>query len=107
MPRWLWFAPFGFLLLIAGYNGIKLGLDRANVTETAVINHYAAEYLNDHRTVLGREGALSDCLAIPGADPGVWLEVRCTPDEGPAFIYGVKRNGALAYEGRDGVAPEA
>ena len=107
MPRWLWFIPFGFLVLVVAYNGIKLGIARANVTESAVINYYAGQYLEDHLRVLGSEGSLTECLAIAEETPGVWLEVRCSPSDGSAaFLYGVRRDGGLSYAGRDGVAPE-
>lgn len=101
MPRWFWFAPLAILVLVFGYNGLKLGMIRANVTETAVIDHFAAQYLDDHARMIGPGAALTDCVAVPGYDPGVWLELRCTPPEGAAFLYGVRRDGALIYAARD------
>jgi hypothetical protein len=106
MPRWVWFLPLGVLLLVVAYNGVKLGMIRANVTETAVIDHFAAQYLDDHARAIGPGAALTDCLAVPGTVSGVWLEVRCTPPEGAAFLYGVRRDGALIYAARDGTEPE-
>lgn len=105
MPRWLWFLPLGFLAVIFIYNGAKLGLRRAHISETAVIDHYARQYLEDHRRMLGGAAALSDCLGVPG-QAEVWIEVRCTPRDAPAFLYGVRRDGALIYAARDGAAPE-
>ena len=106
MPRWMWFVPLGIVGLLVAYNGVKLGLIRAGVTETAVIEHFAAQYLRDHARLVGPGAAPTDCLAVPGDHAGVWLEVRCTPPEGAAFLYGVRRDGAMIYAARDGAAPE-
>ena len=107
MPRWLLFAPFVCLVAIFAINGAKLGIQQANLTETDVINFYANQYLSDHQSLVGDGAALTDCLAVPGTKPRVWIEVRCTPPVGPAFIYGAGRDGQLIYAGRDGAAPEA
>ena len=107
MPRWLWFLPLGFLILIVAYNGIKLGIARANVTEGKVIDYYAQQYLEDHKRIIGTEAALTDCVAIPSDTPPVWIEVRCSPADGSAsFLYGVRRDGGLSYAARDQAAPE-
>lgn len=106
MPRWIWFFPLGFLFLVVAYNGIKLGFRQNMVTESAVVEFYAGEYLKDHARMIGPGAALTDCIAVPGDTSGVWIEVRCTPPEGPAFLYGATRDGALVYAARDGAAPE-
>ena len=107
MPRWLLFAPFVCLVAIFAINGARLGFQQANVTETDVINFYANRYLSDHQRDAGPGAALTDCVAVPGTKPRVWIEVRCTPPDGPAFIYGARRDGQLVYAGRDGAGPEA
>ncbi|MEO0486093.1 MAG: hypothetical protein AAF092_09285 [Pseudomonadota bacterium] len=108
IPRWLYFAPFGVLVLIAGYTGLKLRLERDAVTETAVIDYYASEYLADHAASLGDGAAVTDCVGVPGEVGQVWIEVRCTPPGGEeAFLYGVNRGGGLVYAARGGQAPEA
>lgn len=106
MPRWLWFMPLGFLVLVLAFNGIKLGLRQNMVTESKVVDFYAAEYLEHHARMIGPGAELTDCIAVPGETSGIWIEVRCTPPEGAAFLYGVKRDGALVYAARDGAAPE-
>jgi len=108
MPRWKWFLPFGILMAVLAYNGVKLGIERAGVTESDVINFYAERYLEDHRRIIGSEAALTDCIAVPGGETGVWIEVRCQPQGGePAFLYGANRAGAQVYAARDGEVPEA
>ena len=103
MPRWMWIAPIGLLLLFTAFHGYKLGLERSAVTETVVIEFYAEQYLKDHRRILESEGALTDCIAIPAETPGVWIEVRCSPQDGSEdFVYGADRSGAQVYAGRAG-----
>ena len=109
MPRWVWFVPVGMLALVVGYTGLKLGLERMNVTETAVINHYAARYVEDHAEIIGEGAQLTDCVGVPGSVGTVWIEVQCTPPGGePAFLYGAARNGGQVYAARAGEGvPEA
>ena len=108
MSRWKWFFPIGLIFAVVAFNGVRLGMERASVTESAVIEFYSARYLEDHTRLIGDGAALTDCVAVPGVRPGVWIEVRCTPPDGSeAFIYGAARSGAQLYAGRDGEAPEA
>ena len=102
MPRRLWLWPLGLLALVIGYNGLRLGMERAAMTEAVVIDFYAERYLEDHRQAFGSEGALTDCIAVPGDLPRVWIELRCSPGNGSAdFIYGADRDGRQIYAGRD------
>ncbi|MEM1235617.1 MAG: hypothetical protein AAGI10_01520 [Pseudomonadota bacterium] len=108
MPRWMWFAPFFVLVLIVGYTGIKLRLERDAVTETAVIEYYAEEYVEDHAAVIGEGASVTDCVGVPGDVGQVWIEVRCTPPGGEAaFLYGANRGGGLVYAARENEVPEA
>ena len=108
MPRWMWFAPFGILVLLVGYTGIKLGIERASVTESAVIEYYAAQYVTDHGAQIGPGAAITDCVGVPGEQGRVWIEVRCTPPGGgAAFLYGANRGGGLEYAARETEVPEA
>lgn len=83
MPRWLWWLPLGVLTLVAGLLMFRQGWLAAHMTETDVINHYAARYVAEHG------GDLRDCVAVPGR-AAVWIEVRCGK-----VIYPVDRAGRL------------
>lgn len=107
IPRWLYFAPVAVLILIVGYTGLKLGIERANVTEGAVIEYYAGEYIEDHAQIIGPGAARTDCVGVPGEVGQVWIEVQCSPASGEAaFLYGVNRGGGLLYAARAGEVPE-
>ncbi|MDJ0995482.1 MAG: hypothetical protein QNI90_18030 [Dinoroseobacter sp.] len=109
-PRWIWFLPLGIILLIVAANGVRLGMQRAALDEGAVIAFYANQYLQDHaRLETPGQAALTDCIAVPGDDPGIWIVVRCQPSGQPdSFDYYIRRDGALAFTGRDRAArPEA
>ncbi|WP_425090639.1 hypothetical protein [Tropicimonas sp. S265A] len=102
--------PVGILVLIVAANGIRLGLRQANLDESAVISFYAERYLQDHaRLEAAGTAALTDCAAVPGSDPGVWVVVRCSPEGGDSsWDYYIRRDGSLAFTGRDRAArPEA
>ena len=97
MPRWLWWAPLGLLVLAFALIGLRYGWIAATTTETDVINRYATRYIKEH----GGTAALTDCVAYPGtAYPGIWMVVSCTPtgSEGPGrYEYFVNRLGGLEY----------
>jgi len=98
--RWLIWAPLLVLALGAGAYGLRLGYLVMNITETDVINHYAARYADE------AGGALTDCVAFPG-DEGIWIVVACGPLCGPGRReYHVNRVGWLVHEG-DGGCPQA
>jgi hypothetical protein len=103
MPRWIWFLPIGIVALIVAANGIRLGAQRAALDESTVIDFYAAQYMADHARLEGDgTAALTDCAAVPGSDPGIWVVVRCVPSGGSdSWDYYVKRDGALGFTGRD------
>lgn len=86
--RILFFLPFAALVLIAGLFAFRAGYWQANLTETDVINTYAAKYVAE------TGGALTDCVATPGEAP-VWIEVTCRSGNGEGRIYPVNRRGAL------------
>ena len=73
IARWMWWAPLGLLLLVVALLGLRWGSVVAALTETDVINHYAARYVAE-----GPEGAQeTDCVARPDARGDVWLIVSC------------------------------
>jgi hypothetical protein len=95
--------PLGIIVLILAANGVRLGMQRAALDESAVITHYAGQYLKDHARMQGPgTAALTDCAGIPGQDPGIWLVVRCRPDGSDVgWDYYIRKDGALAFTGRD------
>lgn len=87
--------------VVAGLLVFRQGYVAANMTETDVINHYAAIYV-----AKGPEGAkVSDCAARPGDTEAVWLIISCG---GAAHIvqYRVDRFGRLV-DGAGISGPEA
>lgn len=82
--------PLGVLTVVAGLFVFRAGYIAAHLTETDVINHYAARYVAE-----GPDGArATDCVARPGGSEAIWLVVSCG---GPAHIvqYRVDRRGRL------------
>jgi hypothetical protein len=97
----MWLGPLGLFGLLITFHGVRVGMERAAITESVVIDFYAARYLDDHRRELGADGALTDCAGVPGQTPSVWIEVRCSPRDGaPDFVYGADRSGKQLYAGR-------
>lgn len=98
--RWLIWAPLCVLALGAGAYGLRLGYLAMTITETDVINHYAALYARQ------TGGEMTDCVAFPGAD-GIWIVVACGPLCAPERReYHVNRVGWLV-DGGDPSCPEA
>ncbi len=78
------------LTFVAALLVYRQGYVAAQMTETDVINHYAAVYVAG-----GPDGAkVTDCVATAGTRAGVWIVVRCG---GPAHLveYRVDRFGRL------------
>ncbi|MEM8577650.1 MAG: hypothetical protein AAGF60_07340 [Pseudomonadota bacterium] len=87
----MWWLPFGGLLAAVAVLGLRYGGQAAALTETDVINTYAARYV----AAQGEGARLTDCVARPGQGE-VWLVVSCTAPGGtPIYDYHVNRFGAL------------
>lgn len=100
MTRWLLWAPLGILVVAGGIWGLRLGFLAMTLTETDVINRYAAQYV---RTTPGAD--LTDCVAVPG--DAAWLAVLCGPACGPQSAqYHVNQFGWLVHRG-DTACPDA
>lgn len=101
MPRWLWWAPVGVLVLCGTLVSFRLGWIDANLTETEAIQAYANRYV----TEAGPGAKRSDCWARPGET--VWLVVRCG-QPGAYWEYRVNRFGGLQKLSKPGEtgAPE-
>ena len=90
----LWWAPFGVFLVFWAVIGFRYGSKAVGTTETEVINRYAAQYLED----AGEGAMLTDCMAYPGTELGIWLVISCAPPlREMAFEYNVNRVGRLVY----------
>lgn len=74
-----------------------------NLSETDVINHYAARYVTEHG------GVLTDCVARPGGMRGVWITVECISENSLVSVrYPVDRRGRLVPDvPADAMRPEA
>ncbi len=90
MPRWVWFTPLTLLVFAGAVWAFRWGWIAATITETDVIDHYAQRYLAEG----GPEARLTDCTAVPGAQAGVWIVVRCV-GVAARFDYPVDRFGRL------------
>ncbi|MDU8910533.1 hypothetical protein [Aestuariicoccus sp. MJ-SS9] len=89
--RWIWFAPVALITLLGAVLAFRLGWIRAHLTETDVIEAYAARYLDR----AGAGARASDCVAYPAQGQGLWLIVACTDPSGAGWRYGVNRFGGL------------
>ncbi len=98
MPRWIWWAPLAVFLLWWGWLGFRWGWIAATTTETDVINAYADRYLEDRaRDGTGAGARITDCVAYPGTERGIWLHVVCGPAGDPSrrYEYEVNRLGGF------------
>ncbi|MEO9653273.1 MAG: hypothetical protein ABJ360_28460 [Roseobacter sp.] len=97
MPRWVWFVPLGGITLMLALWAFRLGWIVATTSETDVIETYAHQYLRDRaRDGIADGAALTDCVALPGDFPGVWLHIVCDPtptDPSRSYEYEVNRFG--------------
>jgi hypothetical protein len=73
VPRWLWWAPFAFLLVGCGLISLRIGWIVATLTETDVITQYAQRYVKAQ----GNSATFGDCAAMPAnVGPKLWIVVR-------------------------------
>ncbi len=86
MPIWVRFVPVALVVVAGALLAFRYGWIRANMTETAAIEAYAARYVAE----TGAPAA--DCVARPGAR--VWLVIRCGSGA-EARVYRVNRFGGL------------
>ena len=84
----------GALSLAAAALGLSFGMRASPLTETHVIEAFAADYMAE------TGGAATDCAAAPDPRPNVWLVVRCGTGAG-ARVYPVDARGRLV-EGEGG-----
>lgn len=104
MPRWVWFLPVGALTAALGLWGFRMGWIASTITETEVIHAYAQRYLAE-RAAQGAEytAAITDCVAYPAVQRGVWIVVSCEPgtqNGDVRYTYHVNRFGGLVSKGK-------
>jgi len=80
------FLPFAALGALAGYVGWQMGKP---VSETEIINHFAADY------VAATGGAETDCIATPSDVPAARMEITCTGPDGAGLRYVAGPRGGL------------
>jgi hypothetical protein len=78
------------LVVALGAWAFRLGWIAATITETDVIDIWAAHYLASHP-----EARSTDCTAQPGRGAPVWILVSCMHRDGRRFDYPVDRMGRL------------
>jgi hypothetical protein len=89
----------GAFLALVAVIGLRLGWLAASLTETNVIERYAAAYLAEAGTGAG----LSDCHAESGQGYWVKLRVICRHPDGREWRFGAGLWGQLVYVER--IAP--
>ncbi|MGB1035498.1 MAG: hypothetical protein ACPG7W_03725 [Paracoccaceae bacterium] len=80
--RALVWAPVVALAFGAGALGLMQGARAMALTEGDVIERVAAQYLR----AAGPDARRTDCVAVPGQAPDVWIVVRCGTDA-PMVVY--------------------
>ncbi|MEM6825565.1 MAG: hypothetical protein AAF566_10670 [Pseudomonadota bacterium] len=78
----------GLLALTAAGLGLSLGLRWAPVSETEVIETWAADYVRE------TGGTRTDCAATPDPRQDVWMVIRCGQGD-KGRVYPVDRMGRL------------
>ena len=102
MTRWVWFAPFGLLVVLSAVWAFRQGWVLATISETDVIEAWTARYVVDH------EGAKrGDCSARPGGSEDIWILVTCVHVDGRRFDYPADRFGRLVPAVDPPAAPQA
>jgi hypothetical protein len=104
MPRWVWFAPFGLLVVALALWAFRWGWIAATISETDVIETWTSHYVA--HTPGGRA---TDCTGQPGRQSGIWILVSCVHAGGQRVDYPVDRFGRLrelAPKPQTGLAPE-
>lgn len=101
MPRWLWWTPLALVAMAGALFSFRMGWIAATTTQMDVINKFAARYLENRLRDGTAEGAkVTDCVAYPGEDRGVWLIISCgptPPDPVRSYEYHVNRFGNFEY----------
>ncbi len=84
----------GILILIFCVMVFRLGVKAGSLSETALIFHYSAQYV-DHEKVEGRSGSLTDCYALGGEGLFERLVVICEPAAAAPYRFVIGHWGQL------------
>lgn len=84
--------PLAALLALAGAFGFYLGVASAPLTESEIIERYAAEYVAE------TGGARTDCYGVPSGVDGVRLVVICEAEGSEAWFRAVDARGEWVDE---------
>ena len=91
----LW-GPFALFVAGGAVLGLRYGYLAATTSETDMIARYAARYVETRAQAGDQTAQLTDCLAYPGAERGIWIVVICG-GTGGRFEYHVNRIGGLVH----------
>jgi hypothetical protein len=103
---WVIFVIFLMFLCIVS---LRLGLKASSLTETDIIMHYSAIYLQNERA-RGRAAQLTDCYALAGTEIWERIEVICAPENVAPYRYVIGYWGQLLRLSRSlnvGFVPQA
>ncbi|GAB5449141.1 hypothetical protein [Gymnodinialimonas sp.] len=81
--------PLALILAVAGLFGLYLGLASAPVSESEIIERYAAAYVAE------TGGARTDCYAVPAGVEGVRMIVICEAEGSEAWYRAVDARGEV------------
>ena len=92
------FAWIALVLFIAvvGLIALRLGAQTTTLSETDIIDHYSALYL-ENESAEGRAAQLTDCYALAGSAFWARIEIICQPAKAAPYRYVVGYWGQLLY----------
>ena len=90
----IWYG-FGVCVLIGLILMMRLGFQTAYLDESAVIDHYAEQYVTTMHDK-GIDASLSDCVAVQ--DESFWIRLRIECDGANIEIYKIGLWGQLVNE---------
>lgn len=90
---WIALALF---VAVVGLIALRLGAQTTTLSETDIIDHYSALYL-ENENAEGRLAQLTDCCALAGGAFGARIEIICQPAKAAPYRYVVGYRGQLLY----------
>jgi hypothetical protein len=90
-----WIAMALFIAVV-GLIALRLGVQTTTLSETDIIDHYSALYL-ENESAEGRSAQLTDCYALAGRTFWERIEVVCQPANAAPYRYVVGYWGQLLH----------